>query len=629
MSINSRDSNLKDFAIIKVTQVMANPSESSRLLVNTASEEDSSPLQPQKRAGISCPPSKHLCLPSKAAILILLWTAIVGAMYYVFMGLAVALEIFRSKSGINFSVYDSLLYAILALVMMFYPLSGFFADVCCGRLKIVIISLVILLVCLIILLIGIVLGDTITALSYLDQIHNQGVLITVVLFAFLILFSFIIGLAGYQANFIQLGLDQLFEAPNQYLGLFIHYATWAFQSGALSFIPVFYLLLCSRIDVLNKILGLSFIIMYVLSIAVLLLISCVKQQWFHIEPGYQNPYKIVYGILRFAKSHKHPLRRSAFTFSENYIPSRLDFAKQRFGGPFTTEQVEDIKTFIRILLVLFAVGPAFALEVPVTYFIAPLFGIHFIHHETWRKYCSSKFLLAETIGLLLVPSTLLFPLCSLIVFSFLRKKLLKLFTRLGVGIFICLLGVLCLLLTDVVGHIENISKSSNHSRCVFQVIISHRKNLVVDSLDMHWSVLIPPSLLLGLGPLMVIATTLEFISAQSPQSMKGLLVGVFFAIRGLFQFLNTIVIIPLSLKQPWASREMIEHPPVTNCGFVYLALTSVTGLIGLILFTLAAKRYKYRTRDEGMFRQHDVEEIYDRYMDQRESEDYSYDSVED
>jgi dipeptide/tripeptide permease len=96
---------------------------------------------------------------------------------------------------------------------------------------------------------------------------------------------------------------------------------------------------------------------------------------------------------------------------------------------------------------------------------------------------------------------------------------------------------------------------------------------------MHWAVLIPPSLLLGLGPLLVIATTLEFISAQSPQSMKGLLVGVFFAIRGLFQFLNSIVIIPLSLKQPWASREMIEHPPVTNCGFVYLALTIVTGLI--------------------------------------------------
>ena len=98
--------------------------------------------------------------------------------------------------------------------------------------------------------------------------------------------------------------------------------------------------------------------------------------------------------------------------------------------------------------------------------------------------------------------------------------------------------------------------------------------------------------------------------------MKGLLVGVFFAIRGLFQFLNSIVIISLSLEQPWANREMLEHPPVTNCGFVYLVLTSVTGLIGWILFSLAAKRYKYRTRDEGMFHQQVVEDIYDHYITQ-------------
>ena len=47
---------------------------------------------------------------------------------------------------------------------------------------------------------------------------------------------FVIGLAGYQANFIQLGLDQLFEAPSQYLGLFIHYATWAFHTGSIPLI---------------------------------------------------------------------------------------------------------------------------------------------------------------------------------------------------------------------------------------------------------------------------------------------------------------------------------------------------------------------------------------------------------
>ena len=82
--------------------------------------------------------------------------------------------------------------------------------------------------------------------------------------------------------------------------------------------------------------------------------------------------------------------------------------------------------------------------------------------------------------------------------------------------------------------------------------------------------------------------------------MKGFLIGLFFAIRGLFQFLNSIIAFPFSLKHPWASGEMLEHPPVTNCGFVYFLFTCVVGLIGLILFSVAAKKYKYRARNEGM-----------------------------
>ena len=59
---------------------VAGPSESSCQLVNTASEDSSSPLQ-QKSVYIPCPPLKYFCLPSKTAILILLWTIIVGATY--------------------------------------------------------------------------------------------------------------------------------------------------------------------------------------------------------------------------------------------------------------------------------------------------------------------------------------------------------------------------------------------------------------------------------------------------------------------------------------------------------------------------------------------------------------------
>ena len=192
------------------------------------------------------------------------------------------------------------------------------------------------------------------------------------------------------------------------------------------------------------------------------------------------------------------------------------------------------------------------------------------------------------------------------------------------GALLCLLGVASLLITDTIGHsliqrhVDISNNDTMHSQCAFQ-FYHVNGTLQYPTLDMHWSVLILPSLLLGVGPLIVMTATLEFISAQSPQSMKGSLIGFFFAIRGFFQLLNSIIVVPFSLKHPWASGEMLENPPVTNCGFVYLLFTCVVGLIGLILFSVAAKKYKYRKRDEGMFRQVDIEEIFEREIKQASS----------
>ena len=76
--------------------------------------------------------------------------------------------------------------------------------------------------------------------------HNQRIL--VIILDLISLFTFIVGLAGYQANFIQLGLDQLFEAPSPCLSLFIHYATWAFSLGSLYFLMTAYFLVCSTVS---------------------------------------------------------------------------------------------------------------------------------------------------------------------------------------------------------------------------------------------------------------------------------------------------------------------------------------------------------------------------------------------
>ena len=55
--------------------------------------------------------------------------------------------------------------------------------------------------------------------------------------------------------------------------------------------------------------------------------------------------------MRYAWTHKQLVRRSAFTYGE-LPPSRLDLCKERYGGPFTTVQVEDVKSFFYILSIV-------------------------------------------------------------------------------------------------------------------------------------------------------------------------------------------------------------------------------------------------------------------------------------
>ena len=72
-----------------------------------------------------------------------------------------------------------------------------------------------------------------------------------------------------------------------------------------------------------------------------------------------NPYKLVYKVTAFAFRHKIPLNRSAFTYCEDEQPSRLDLGKEKYGGPFTTEEVENVKVFYGILKILFSCGFVF------------------------------------------------------------------------------------------------------------------------------------------------------------------------------------------------------------------------------------------------------------------------------
>ena len=564
----------------------------------------------------------QVCVPSKAATFIILSASVIGFLYYCILGATkLSLDAYPESLHLSISINYSVPYALLVLFTIFFPLSGFTADVCCGRYKTILCSFFLIFMFFLLLCTAelVIVASELRIFTLNKLFHNPLGTLGLILII-LSLPCAILGFAAYQANFIQYGLDQLIEAPNFYLGLFIHYAMLVFHMGS---IPLAFFLVtwCNKPRYDAQRVMYSLPLLGIILLLILIVIMKWKHHWFNTDTGQENPYKNVFQIINFARKHKYPLQRSAFTYCDDHIPSRLDSAKERYGGPFTTEQVENVKTFFRMLIVLLSMGPVFMLEIPGSYLFFPLFGLHTFHNykHMEEQFCSTSKHIWEIIfvssGTLMsfFTTVVLFPSYIFAVFYLLRKKEVRLFSRIQFGIVLCLLGVLSLLTIDLIGHSLK-SNISNHTQCIFQVYRTDNGTLDYPSLNMHWSVLIPPSFLLGIGPLIVITTIFEFISAQSPLSMKGLIIGVFFSIRGLFQFLNSIIVIPFSLKRPWASGEMLKNPPVTNCGFVYLLFTCVVGLIGLVLFSVAAKKYKYRRRDEGMFCQHNVEEIYDRYL---------------
>ena len=542
------------------------------------------------------------CMKSKAVTLILMWTIIIGTLSFSIINCAFILLLYHVSAVLHVDISYSfvILYSCVGFLHMFYPLCGCFADVYCGRFKIIFISLS-MLCCLFSLCIIFYALESLSSLS-------SKMMTFVYATTGIVLFAAYVCIAGYGANFIQFGLDQLLEAPSRHQALFVHWAKWCYDL-LITVIVLLTLIKMSPCWTNYDFVPLVYIFIFITSITLcilLLILSCWKRHWLYTESWNSNPYKMVVKVMVFAWKHKYPLRRSAFTYCDDERPSRLDFGKERFGGPFTTEQVEDVKTFFRIVAVLFAVGLVFVIDPPSSILSTSLIGSHLVGSEYFQ--CTWDSIIVTNGLLRCIVSSVFLPIYMWIIFSLLRKRIPKMFCRLGLGIFLHILGVLSIFILDVVGHIQY-NGNTTHSLCVFNFIFNEtNKEFDIPHLYMHWSVYIPSNVLIGIGPTLVTVTIFEFISAQSPHSMKGLLLGTYYAISGVSQFISSIALVPFTLNN------ILSLPSKLGCLFGYLLFTCAIAIIGFFLFLVVAKWYKYRVRDDRPYDQRFVIDVYDRYL---------------
>uniref|UniRef100_A0A1X7UNX8 Major facilitator superfamily associated domain-containing protein n=1 Tax=Amphimedon queenslandica TaxID=400682 RepID=A0A1X7UNX8_AMPQE len=432
----------------------------------------------------------------------------------------------------------------------FFPLFGLLADVWIGRYKAILVGIVLCFVSWIIMGVGFILENFLDSKSVLWSFYS---------FVFVIHFC---GFSSFNANIIQYNIDQLVGASADELSSVIY---WHILSEPLVLF-LFYLLQCLFYN--NKyFIMITFIASGVSVSLVLVSHSFFKHKLENISL-IKNPIKLIVRVLCYARKHKYPQNRSALTYWEEEAPSKLDLGKDKYGGPFTEEEVEDVKTIFRMLPLFIG------------------FGVINLGDDTYWSAVDGFTLptcFAVTDSMYFLCSVILILLYLFFIRVCFYKYIPSMLTRMSVGIFLAFIVTVSKVIMFVI-------ERSHHD------INNFGKLLFISQTVQAFSYIL------------VYPVSLEFTVAQSPVHMRGVMVGLWYtACWGFGLFLDTILKFPFDCESQYICTS-----------FYYYITKSVLVLIILIVFVILAKRYKYRVRENEVNVVQIVDDHYQRYMEQEE-----------
>ena len=244
-------------------------------------------------------------------------------------------------------------------------------------------------------------------------------------------------------------------------------------------------------------------------------------------------------------------------------------ANQNYGGPFTTEQVENVKTVLSLLIILIpfaASSTSFFLikDCPVSFDVGSSTK-SCINDITQLFLCNSYLY-----GILGIVAH------EFLIYPFTNNKLPSILKRIGAASFLANLA------------------SSIYLILRLALYLSH-------SSETRW---IAHLLALSTLSQFVVTLILEFMCAQSPYNMRGLMVSLttlLLLISGGVQSVFNSYFETSICTQPW-------------CPLISYSLQVGLQIIGFLLFCVVAHWYKRRVRDDDYSPQRVVEEVYDRYL---------------
>ena len=524
-------------------------------------EDDHVPLISNHRRRRSCCRNKYRpsCVRSKGAVIILILCFFAFTIATNFI-LSITLPVAISKDILN--TWIPLVFGIFAVVCLSFPFLGLLGEKWM-RYKVIIIGFAILCISYVILY----MSEVTLSLIYLHlhDDHDDEVL-SILIIAVTAVFSFP-SLCLFEANVIQFGTDQLQFAPSEELSSFIHWFTWVYA------LPNFFYSLYNK-TIMSKVFTGNPVVSIVTSVlpiivCILFVVTgffciCCFKRYLVIEPAqHNNPIILIWRVMKYAWKHKQPVKRSAFTYGEP-PPSRLDLGKERYGGPFTTEQVENVKSFWNILPIIFG-------TIILSFLESNLRLLNDIFSSTNCKFVSEcvffDYPAIIPYGVVVVS----IPIHQLLIVPYFSRYIPSMLKRIWIGLVL----VLVQLVVMTINFFENSTGTSGSG-------LSLTKIYEETTITQH--ILIVLQFFEGISIMLVFTGSLEFILAQAPRTMQGILIGLFLMQYYFIWNMNELISSYLNYHQHW----WVTYSTVITC----------LALIPVIVYTIAACRYKYRQRNE-------------------------------
>ncbi len=390
-----------------------------------------------------------------------------------------------------------------------------------------------------------------------------------------------VGLLGIVANTMQFGIDQLVDATPTNITAYISWYVWTF------YIASFFNALTQTCFYGDYNSSTSYILLPVL-VAISLISDFLLKKWLIVEPISSNPFKLIYEVLKYAMKNKHPQRRSAFTYWEDKPYSRLDLGKAKYGGPFTTEQVENVKTFFRIIpiMILSCILSGQEYIISIAYKNTNIDDIH--DKASLPNYFSNCFKETAFLFSKFEMMCVFIPILELIIYPIVLKVKCSYYSpqilhKLLLGAFLVLGSELVLLSLQTVSTLNQINTNQT---CHFD---PNDWELIEGKFHGKHMVLYVLQFITGLADYLLFTSTFEFVSAQGPYIMKGVLNGIVFFLA------STSIALSYGISDVF---QMLTKLSDRKCGiWYYLASVCCTGAVTGCLI-LIVKCYIHRKRDE-------------------------------